>query len=214
MPIVRLLLERGTDVNAHNEYGETTLFYACKNGFEDLAGRLLDQGADIKVRGRYRNIILKYALEHEAVLKLLLDRGAETEPPDNYCSPPLVEAAHRNYAVAVRVLLQRGANVEGRSPTNETGLHLASRSGHIEIVRLLLDAGAKINGTSSYTGSTALIYAAVNGHAEVIRLLLERGADPKIKSNRKMTALDTAKEGKHSEAVKVLKAARTGLFRS
>jgi ankyrin repeat protein len=214
VPIVRLLLERGTDVNAHNEHGETTLCYACKNGFEDIAGRLLDQGADIKVRGRYRAIILNYAIEHEAVLRLLLDRGADTEPPGNDKTPPLVDAADRNYPAAVRILLQRGANMEGMTPTKEKALHLASRSGNLEIVRLLLDAGDKINEPHSNTACTALIYAAIRGHVEVIRLLLERGADPKLKDKRKMNALDTAKEGKHLEAVKVLKAARTGLFRS
>jgi ankyrin repeat protein len=56
MPIIRVLLERGTDIDAHNEYGETMLFYACKNGFEGLVGRLFDQESAIKARGRYEKL--------------------------------------------------------------------------------------------------------------------------------------------------------------
>jgi ankyrin repeat protein len=114
----------------------------------------------------------------------------------------------------VKILLQRGANVEARDPVGETGLLLASSAGHIEIVRLLLDGGAGIDQKSGYTGCTALAYAAVKGRVEVMKLLLERGADPKMKDYHKQTALDNARELKQPEAVKVLKATRTGLFKS
>lgn len=207
LPIVRLLLERSTDVNAQNEDGETTLCYACKNGFKDIVGRLLDQGADIKTRGvGYRGLLINHALKHEAILELLLDRGAEIDS-GSIIPSPLTNAVKLNYVAAVKLLLDRGANIEGDWPI--TPLQVASSQGHIEIARLLLGAGADINNLKGDTGRTPLMWAAINGHVAVIQLLLDRGANSKIKK-----ALDLAKSEGHSEAVKVLKAARTGLFKS
>lgn len=98
-------------------------------------------------------------------------------------------------------------------PPFATPLQVASREGHIEITRLLLSAGANINNLNGYTGRTPIMWAAINGHAAVIQLLLDRGADSKIKI-KTGSALDLAKSKGHSEAVKVLKAVRTGLFKS
>lgn len=209
LPIVRLLLERSTDVNAQNEDGETKLFYACKNGCKDIVGRLLDQGADIKTRGgKYKGLLIDYALKHEAILELLLDRGAEIDSASK--ASPLTKAVMLNYVAAVKLLLDKGARIEGPD-YSATPLQVASMKGHIEIARLLLDAGADINNVKGYLGRTPLMWAATNGHVAVIQLLLDRGADSKIKF-KIGSALDLAKSEGHSEAVKVLKAARTGLI--
>ena len=57
------------------------------------------------------------------------------------------------------------------------------------------------------------MWAAFNGYVVIIQLLFGRGADSKIKI-RTGSALDLAKIEGHSEAAKVLKAARTGWFKS
>ena len=44
---VRLLLDRGADVNIADEYGETALHWAAIHGHLDIVKMLIEHGADI-----------------------------------------------------------------------------------------------------------------------------------------------------------------------
>jgi ankyrin repeat protein len=57
---------------------------------------------------------------------------------------------------------------------------------------------------------TPLLAAAYYGSLDVVKLLLERGADRSIKNGGK-TALDLAREGKHTAVVAMLEAEATGV---
>lgn len=143
-------------------------------------GRPLDQGADIKTRGgKYKGLIIDYALMHEAILELLLDCGAEMNATPSFKSSPLTEVVKLNYVDAMKLLLDRGAKIEATGGPFATPLQVASREGHIEIARLLLGAGANINNLNGYTGRTPLMWAALNGHVAVIQLLFDRGSNNK-----------------------------------
>ena len=70
-PVVKLLLDKGADVESKNEYGGLTpLFWAAENG-------------------------------HEAVVKLLLDNGADPESKDNFGRTPLSEAAEEGHEAII-----------------------------------------------------------------------------------------------------------------
>src|SRR5438552_10520716 len=47
---VKAVLDRGADVNAHNEIGITALWIAVSNGKADVAEVLLEHGADVNAR--------------------------------------------------------------------------------------------------------------------------------------------------------------------
>jgi ankyrin repeat protein len=51
MDIVKLLLEKGADVNPQGEYSDTPLRSACFGGHIDIIKLLLEKGADVNVRG-------------------------------------------------------------------------------------------------------------------------------------------------------------------
>ena len=97
---VRLLLERGADVNYQNPFGKTPLFYAISFNDQVMVALLLDKGAAVNHRyalptkdeaapnclyqvqsGRTP---LMHAAQHAdvAMLKLLLDRGANLKDID------------------------------------------------------------------------------------------------------------------------------------
>ena len=75
--MVALLLDRGVDVNALNDDHCTALQCAAEDGHLEIARLLLDRGADVNVdspRGRPLQLARRH--RHEAVVALLLERGA------------------------------------------------------------------------------------------------------------------------------------------
>ncbi|KAJ5988287.1 hypothetical protein N7481_003497 [Penicillium waksmanii] len=81
--LLKLLVERGADVNAVGRTGWTPLLLALRGGHEVIAKLLIDRGADVNAVGRTRWTPFLLALRngHDAVAELLLDRGARAEPP-------------------------------------------------------------------------------------------------------------------------------------
>ena len=90
-------------------------------------------------------------------VKLLLDKGANTEAKDNTGMTALIWAAGKDNA-GVKMLLDRGANIEAKSSDGTTALMEAALEDKTEIVKLLLDKGASINAKNMY-GRTALSVA-------------------------------------------------------
>ena len=52
---------------------------------------------------------------HEAVVKLLLEKGADVESKDRYGQTPLSWAAEKGHEAVVKLLLEKGADVESRT---------------------------------------------------------------------------------------------------
>ncbi|KAK0122757.1 hypothetical protein ONS96_009792 [Cadophora gregata f. sp. sojae] len=210
LPIVRFLLQYSTDFTAKDKDGKTMLTYACENGFADIAEKLLNQGADIKVLSGEGRSLLFYALDHKAVLKLLFDRGAGIDWADSLDFLLFVGVLHRAVE-SVEFLLDNGADFNYRGTHFETPLQSAARIGHFALVRLVLDRGAQIDLTTRLAIYTPLMYATREGHVEVMRLLLSRGADTTIKtSGANTTAFDLAQLWKirNPEVPKLLKEAQ------
>jgi hypothetical protein len=75
--VVKLLLEKGAEIEAKDEYGRTPLSWAAGQGHEAVVKLLLEKGAEIEVKDEYGSTPLSWAAEqgHEAVVKLLLEKG-------------------------------------------------------------------------------------------------------------------------------------------
>src|SRR4030095_5002730 len=77
----KLLVDRGANVNAKNNLGSTALMYAATNLAK--ARLLVEAGADVKARAKFNATPLSVAVTtfgSTPVLKLLVSKGAETEP--------------------------------------------------------------------------------------------------------------------------------------
>ncbi|KAL6690214.1 hypothetical protein J3F84DRAFT_405362 [Trichoderma pleuroticola] len=188
--VVRLLLNKGANVEAKDEIGQTPLSWAAENGHEAVVKLLVKRRADVGTKGRYGETpILKAANNgHEATVKLLVDKGADIMARDRLNRTPLLVAAENGHEAVVKLLLERGVDVEARHYlTGHTALLCAAENGHEAVVRLLLEKGANVDTKYKY-GNTPLIFAADSREA-LVKLFLEKGANVKEMDRGGRTAL-------------------------
>jgi uncharacterized protein len=90
--------------------------------------------------------------------------------------------------------------------TGWTPLHYAATGGHVEIIQILLDEYAYIDAESP-NKSTPLMMAAKYGTPAAVKLLLESGADPTLRNELGLSAIDFAQQGNRRDSAEMIAAA-------
>jgi ankyrin repeat protein len=141
---------------------------------------------------------------HEAVAKLLLEKGAKLESIDKkHGRTPLSWAAESGHVAVAKLLLEKGAELEPKGRSGLTPLWWAAQMGHEAVVKLLLEKGVDPESKNKY-GPAPLQWAARNGHEAVVKLLLEKGAELESKDKDGWTPLRWAARNGHKAVVKLL----------
>ncbi|KAJ3572376.1 hypothetical protein NPX13_g5069 [Xylaria arbuscula] len=129
-------------------------------------------------------------LDHDAVVRVLLEYGANTEAEDESTGYTSLFYAclHGLEKIFMLLLEKESVNIDFAVPSHgQTGLCCAAARGHAGIVSLLLNRGADIDHQDKL-GQTALMHAVQRGHTEIVQLLIERGANLEFEKNQgKMT---------------------------
>jgi ankyrin repeat protein len=95
--VVKLLLEKGADMEYKSNSGWTPLWRAAEMGHEAVVKLLLEKGADVESKGGYYGLTpLSWAAEngYEAVVKLLLEKGCQNTPQRRRFLPPIHRYLH------------------------------------------------------------------------------------------------------------------------
>lgn len=169
--------------------GRTPLHIAVAAGNRDLAGLLIDMGADLQALTGTGSIYapsgftpLDMAIWESdfwigvrgdwAMVDFLLERGA---------SYPLAIAAARGDEGQVKAILAADASqVNTALASGRRALSSAVQFGHLDLAKRLLDAGAdpSLPEGRYVARGAALYFAARDKHYELVSLLLEHGAHP------------------------------------
>ncbi|KAG2001960.1 hypothetical protein GB937_009852 [Aspergillus fischeri] len=212
--IVRLLLERGADVNAQDGHYGNALQAASLKGHETIVQMLLEKGADVNAQGGRHGNALQAASyrRHEKIVQMLLEKGANANAQGGEHGNALQAASFQGHEKIVQMLLEKGANVNaqgghyggavpwfiehgwddrGQPRHYGNSLQAASFQGHEETVQLLLEKGANINAQGGYFGN-ALQAASFKGREQIVQMLLEKGADVNAQGGRDGNALHAA----------------------
>merc|ERR1719187_3121070 len=141
--------------------------------------QLLDSGVSTTIADYDNRTPLHIACVagHKAVVKLLLERGADVNARDVHDWTPLDEAT-RNHREEVEAIVRNfggknGSSVQFARPKRRTQLECldAAAKGNIEEVQSLVQSNIGVN-FSDYDKRTPLHLAVVEGHVELAKWLI------------------------------------------
>jgi hypothetical protein len=164
------------------------------------------RGFDLNTRDEEGNSGLHVGLREgstKVVAFLLSQRNVKVELQNRAGESPLMLAAIQGRLEAARQLIRRGAQV---NKTGWTPLHYAAsrlESDGADMVRLMLEHHAYIDAESP-NRSTPLMMAAMYGHRSLVPLLLEEGADPSLRNQQGLTAVDFARRADRGELAEMI----------
>ncbi|KAI2484784.1 multiple ankyrin repeats single kh domain protein [Pyrenophora tritici-repentis] len=203
--ITRLLLDKGTNVNAKGGYYGNALQAASFKGHEQVVKMLFDKGTDVNAQGGCYGNALQAALVggHEQVVKMLLNKGADINAKGGVFGNALQAASFKGHEQVVKMLLDKGTDVNAQGGCYGNALQAASYEGHKQVVKMLLDKGAEVNAQGGHYGN-ALQAASAGGHEQVIKMLLNQGAEVNAQGGYYGNALQAASVEGHEQVVKML----------
>lgn len=195
--VVRTLLSRGANADSVNR----AFVFSAELGRTETLLVLIDRVGD---KGKATAEALRRAAASSfdntdedrliEVSRLLLQRGADINAPDDNGWAALTEAVKSGRGQMVQLFIESGANVNHRCACNGwlsggyTPLAMAADKNQPEIADLLLKAGADLN-LPNHEGATPLMIAAANGSQAIVMALLAKGADPNAHDRNGNTAL-------------------------
>jgi ankyrin repeat protein len=216
---MRLLLDRGADVNARAKSRYSALMVAAQYQEGDAAiNLLLDRGATVAPPEGAPPIfnanpfsLAAYAGNYRS-LKRLKDAGGKIDDAfiaiGTSRTTPMLGAFKFGDVEVIRTLLELGAPVDFADGNQITMLSRSVLNHELGLAKMLIDRGANVNATDKL-GMTPLLWAASSdfGDPAMVELLLKAGAKADAKNRDGRTALELARAYKHDYLVPALERA-------
>jgi ankyrin repeat protein len=161
--VVRLLIDAGADLAAHDGY---VMHYAGEvPNNKAIVALLIQYGAlDAHVRPTddlSRQFLSAVFLADVARVWSLLKRHPHLASAlDGRGDQPIHHAARNGDTQVVRLLIEQGAEVNATNPRGHTVLYCAGGHGHLDTLQLLLDRGADRDARFTHDGKTLLEWLA------------------------------------------------------
>ncbi len=189
IPMAKLLVSNGADVNWIGPYFHTALHYATLSDKPDMVLWLLEHGSDISINGDGRTPLHVGAVRGNlSIVKHLIKHKCEIDVRDNFNFTPFSLACLRGHFTIIKYLMEHAD--PGTEFNMNDGLHRAAELGHLAVLKFLLSKGAQVNSINSL-GESALAIA-VRGQFQSVQLLLENGAGINLVDKRGYTPLQHA----------------------
>lgn len=136
--VVRILLDKGLDLNQIAHSGGTAVMFAAGGGHNETCRLLIEKGADL-------NVVVKATPEYiEQVAKAIAEGKEDVEPHKDGVTALLV-AAQGGHLGAVKMLVEAGAEVDVVDDEDFTPLLSAIKGNYGEVAAYLVEHGANPN---------------------------------------------------------------------
>jgi ankyrin repeat protein len=172
---VRLLLEKGVNVNAQGGVYGNALQAASHNGHEAVVRLLLKKGANVNAQGGYYGNALQAASSegHEAVVRLMLEKGANVNAQGGFYGNALHAAAYAGKNEVLKHLIEKTSIGQLLDPYGRTLVWWAAAGGQTTTVQLLISRYNHDARVADKFGRTPRWIATKKGHDAVLALLPE-----------------------------------------
>jgi ankyrin repeat protein len=215
--VAAALLDAGAKINATGDVTfeeDDELEFSGKTFAEDIK-TLMNRAAQRQAVEAGSPLIVATHRGDEAMVKLLIERGADVSIADKQGVTALAWATRLKQPAIVELLKNSGAKApEFLEGSMSTALWTAAKSGDATKVRDILSRGAKPDEfVEDREGKhLALVSAAREGHLEVVQVLIQGGANVNAVAQEgftgKITPLMAAARAGRVEAIKALLAAK------
>ena len=197
--IVAAMIEKGADVNyidptglspivaalVANDHVHMTSTEVDSHGHQvEIANMLIDNGADINIKGPYGENIIELVSRFNAVelFKKVISLGAKLEP-DTIGRNIFINSVKNENIELMNYLVKSGVDFDFIGSEGKTPLHISARIGSYKSSKFLIDKGANINKpiqNGPFAGDHPLDEAYASSNAEkhkTIKLLKDNGAE-------------------------------------
>lgn len=184
LELVKLLLEKGADINKKSTDGSFPLIVSIWRQEPDLSKFLLEKGAnpDMTYEEKTPLFVAVFKGKYKFV-EILLQFNANVNTSTSRNETPLMAAAIHGYDALTSLLLkQPNIIVDAQNVGHNTALYLAAKHWHFKIVKKLLEAGSNPN-IQCEDNRTALMLAVYNMDIEMINLLMSYKANINAQDN-------------------------------
>lgn len=176
--IVRVIIDKGADIDRKSLIGSTPLHEAVKTGNLEVTGILLRAGADVNSTDNQGNTPL-----HEIVYwnslplaELLISAGSDINRKNLEGRSPFHEAVRGGDFEMCSYLIKKGADLDSRDNNGKTVLFDTILEGNVTLMQLLISQGASIQKRDNQ-GNTPLHGAVIVGNIEAVNYLFRLNAD-------------------------------------
>lgn len=124
-------------------------------------------------------VVLALQQSRTAILKYLLDNGADVNATLEDGVTMLLRAGMTDKLDAVKILVEKGADVNVPGPSDLTPFLMFIQRGRLDMLEYLLENGADMNAVMNARamGLTALHFAVSMGNMEIVKWLLKKDAN-------------------------------------
>jgi ankyrin repeat protein len=223
LSVVRHLIEKGADVNEHDDDEMTALNYMSEQDFTKLTKTEQDavleiikllalNGADMEHMNEftgYTPLMAAINNNNDKIVKLLIELGAEIDPDnEGEYETPLMLACDRNNFIIMWLLIMKGVDIDVVANGQGNALNIAYNADNFACVDYLLSRGVNVNEQvykillEHY--ETILMLACAKKQELFVRKLLEHDVDMTLTNERGDSALVYAIYGNNPKIVKML----------
>lgn len=141
LPLMKLFIARGADINLLNRNGESALTLAAWRGKQEAVKWLLERGARINA-GERQWSALHYAVfaGHAEMADYLIAQGADINARTTNGSSVLMMAAYEGHEDIARKLIEKGANPSVKNDWGDGALEWSMRYNRLGIARMVTNA--------------------------------------------------------------------------
>ncbi|XP_059145882.1 ankycorbin-like [Physella acuta] len=225
---LELVLARGTQdteraLRMEDSEGASPVIVACQNGNIAQLRMLVEAGAPVANKDRFRRCALHHCAENtdtscaEYILKSI---PSLLTSADDEGLTPLHMAVIAGNIPLIKLLLKRGANLKAVDNEKHTMTHWATVCGHSDVLNVLLENGAELN-TPDKHHAYPIHYAAQmmarknkdddssnsppdDACQQILKTMLEHQVSPEVEDKDKRTPVIWAASAGNSEACKLL----------